>query len=41
MELSLLHPLVQSLHLAYSYGPWVVFAALACRCVLPRVKGGL
>lgn len=40
MDLSL-HPLTQALAVAYSYGPWLVFAALAWRFVLPRLKGGL
>ena len=37
---SALSPLIQSLHLAYSYGPCLVFAAIAFRMMLPVWKGG-
>jgi hypothetical protein len=35
-----LHPLIQAYSLACSYGPWVIFAAIAGRLLLPFWKGG-
>ena len=35
-----LHPLIHALTLAYSYGPWLVIAAVLYSMLRPYLKGG-